>query len=143
MQSEFFRELISCIFPEANYVCKIWRLGWTTEPRWMDAIKIFLTCVSRELFKYWRVKAENEFPLMCIIPVPWKHRGNHQLRVIQGKTLMSRCYLFCWFVCECVCKRERIRNYCMLWTEVWYNSMIIDIEAEAGQKTTIHVKLKK
>lgn len=44
----------------------------------------------------------NEFHLMHIIPVPWKHRGGHQLHQKQEKNTYSE-MLFILSICE----RER------------------------------------
>lgn len=117
-----FRGLILCMFPEANYVCRIWRLWWTGL-RLMHTIKISLTCVSRELFKYWKVNA-----------LKWVSFNAHNSSAMetQGKkinwgsytrkTFILRHYLFCWFVCERKQKRREIeiieyseQNYDVMW----------------------------
>lgn len=80
------------MFPEANYVCRIWRLWWTG-PRLMNAIKIFLTSVSRELLKYWRVNAGKWVSFKAYnSSVRETERGKKKNRWASEGT--QRCYLF-------------------------------------------------
>lgn len=94
------------MFPEANYVCRIWRLWWTG-PRLMYAIKIFLTYVSRELFKYWRVNVGKWVSFNAHNSSAMETRGGESTEGhIQGKTLIRLFGDVIYFVDVCMCKRE-------------------------------------
>ena len=135
-----FRGLILCMYPEANYVCRIWRLWWTGL-RLMYAIKFFLTFVSRELFKYWRVNAGKWVSFNAHNSSALETQGGKSTKYQKQEKNTYSEMLFILSICER--ERRRIRNYHIFWTEVW-RSMLIDIELKFCLKTQCMLnKIKK
>lgn len=121
------------MYPEANYVCRIWRLWWTGL-RLMYAIKFFLTFVSRELFKYWRVNAGKWVSFNAHNSSALETQGGgNQLSIKNKKKKKHLFWNVVYFVNLWERERRRIRNYHLFWTEVWH-SMLINIQLKFYQK---------
>lgn len=81
-------------------------MNWTL----MYAIKNFLTCVSGDFLSIEELMLGNEFHLMCITSVLWKHRRKNKLKVMYKEKHLFWDVIYFVGVCERE-KESRIGNY--------------------------------